>query len=163
MTTLHMKIGSNELLLESSAALSADEVQGAISAFERFRDLLGSAVTPQLSAESDPREFQRAATGETIDASIDMFVSRLGGDSSRAILKAAAAHLTLAEGHTVFTRDAWFERAQQAHEWRAEFSKYRTRDIRRMVSAKEIIEKQGGMYALTPRLINELRPKVSDD
>ena len=160
MTTLQMKIGNSELTLESASALSPDELDNAFKAFERFRGMVGAS--PMTIATSGDGGSPPASNGG-IDASIDMFVSRLGGDSCRALLKAAAAHLTLVDGQAVFGRQLWFERAQEAHEWRADYSSNRARDVRRMISSKEMIEKQGGMYALTPRVAAEIRAKFLDE
>lgn len=161
MNRFQVKVGEHELSIESSGTLTEEALAKAFVAFERFRELVGSRPSrPEGAREAGTLNSADQSPG--LDVSINMFTSRLGSDSCRAILNAAAAHLSLVDGKNTFTKDEWFKRAQEAHEWQRDFVNQRARDARRMVSSKEIIEKNGGAFAVPAKILDAVREKLAE-
>lgn len=159
MRRLRVRLGDCELELEAAEDLSDADLKKGLGT---LRELGGLSRPERIDNGEASEKTVRRVEPTTLDASLNTYVSRLGGGSSRALLNAAGLHLTLADGLTTFTRDTLFERASQAHEWQRDFSNQRSRDLRRMISAKEIIEKAGGMYTMPPKVLIAAREKLQD-
>lgn len=158
MRNLRIKIGNAELELASDADFESD-LKLALEAFNGLR----TSARPALSDDFRGGHEHGASSHPTSDVGINAVVSHLGGGSARAILRAAAVHLAAVDGKGTFSKDEWIARAHEAHEWQKSFSQTQSRDIRRMIAAKEILEKSGGQFAVPPKQLQEAMAKFKDD
>jgi hypothetical protein len=156
-----LKSGQDEVEFEADTALPDDVVEIAFRVLERLKG------RQRAGAEQDTLNGGAAAVmathDDSFDQSLNSFISALGGGSCREILKAAAIHLSLADKAPIFSKQDWFDRAASAHEWQRDFSNQRARDVRRMISSKEVIEKNGGMYSVPAKIIADAKARLSID
>jgi len=163
MKKLRLRSGQDEVEIECAGNVDAAALEIAFSGLARLKALSGaSAANARERLSGQTTDAEPSPDGD-FDQGINSYVGALGAGSCRSILKAAAIHLSLAEGISVFSKQAWFDRAAEAHDWQRDFSNQRARDVRRLVAGKEITEKNGGMFAVPAKALSEARLKLAND
>ncbi len=79
---------------------------------------------------------------------MNTYVAKLGADSCRKILLAAAYNLTLADGKDSFSKEDLFSKAREAREWKVDYTNQQALNVGRMVKFSQLIEKSGGVYCV---------------
>lgn len=127
---------------------------------------LGLSASPQDSAPPPTRGSDgAAATGETPtgrEGTVNTVSMKLGADSCRTLLVAAAAYLTLFKGNEKFSREQLVATAKEARAWRGNYGVQTSININRMLESGELIEKSKNVYDLSRKKIADLEQKLRD-
>lgn len=159
MGRLRLKAGNAELEIEVEGDDFSTSLPQAVDALER---LARAKPAPESKAESGSEGEIGVGSADRPEAGINTIVARFGAGSARAILRAAAIHLSLVDGLAVFSRDAWGKRAREARDWQVGYGVNQSRDIKRMIDAGEIVEKSATTYALPSVALEEAKRALAD-
>jgi hypothetical protein len=88
---------------------------------------------------------------------INTVASKLGADSCRTVLIAAAIHLTLFQGKDAFTRSELVALARSAKVWKADYNNQTSTMIGRLADAGTLVEKSKDNYFLSDAAAAEYR------
>ena len=99
----------------------------------------------------------RNAAGSVRGGTINTVVSKLGADSCRTVLIAAAVHLTLFQGKDAFTRSELVALAKSAKVWKADYTNQTSTMIGRLADAGTLVEKSKDSYFLSDAAAAEYR------
>lgn len=90
-----------------------------------------------------------------------MVAQKLGAQSARELLLAAAAHLTAYQGKDSFTKAELVERAREARNWKSNHSNQIPINIRRMLDAGELFEKARDVFSLSEATLNDIEARLA--
>jgi hypothetical protein len=110
---------------------------------------------PRLMAPTDLETQLREGTVNTA-------VTKLGANSCRTLLVAAAAYLVLYRGKEKFTRDELISCAREARMWKSDYGVQTSVNVIRMCDAGELIEKSKDVFDLSQKKLAELEGKLSE-
>ena len=96
------------------------------------------------------------------EGTINTVASKLGVNSCRTLLVAAAAYLLLYKGKEKFSREELVSCAKEARVWKSDYSVQTSVNINRMCDAEELIEKSKDVYDLSQKKLAELEKKLSE-
>lgn len=105
------------------------------------------------SGDSVPRN----AGGSVRAGTINTVASKLGADSCRTVLIAAAVHLTLFQGKDAFTRSELVALARSAKVWKADYTNQTSTMIGRLADAGILVEKSKDSFFLSDAATAEYR------
>lgn len=127
---------------------------------------LGLSASPRDSAPRPTRGSDGAlATDETPtgrEGTVNTVSMKLGADSCRTLLVAAAAYLTLFKGDEKFSREQLVATAKEARAWRSNYGVQTSININRMLESGELIEKSKNVYDLSQKKIADLEQRLRD-
>lgn len=92
---------------------------------------------------------------------VSTVAQKLGANSCRTVLVAAAAHLTLYQGQDTFTREELIATAKQARGWKVEYSNQMATSIIRLQEAGTLFEKAKDVFSLSDQAMSELETKLA--
>jgi hypothetical protein len=92
---------------------------------------------------------------------INVVAPKLGAQSARELLLAAAAHLTAYQGKDSFTRDELVERAKEARNWKSNHANQIAINIKRMLDAGELFEKARDVFSLSEEALNDIEGRLA--
>lgn len=92
---------------------------------------------------------------------VNMVAQKLGAQSARELLLAAAAHLTAYQGKDSFTKAELVERAREARNWKSNHSNQIPINIRRMLDAGELFEKARDVFSLSEATLNDIEARLA--
>jgi hypothetical protein len=99
----------------------------------------------------------RNVVGSVRAGTINTVASKLGADSCRTVLIAAAVHLTLFQGKDAFTRSELVALARSAKVWKADYTNQTSTMIGRLADAGILVEKSKDSYFLSDAAVAEYR------
>lgn len=125
--------------------------------------IVSAAMT--LLGNGDPMPTREKQTGEKPkthkrEGTINVVASKMGSDSCRKLLIAAAVHLSLFQGKEKWTRDEWTRCASSARDWKNNFSSSVARDIDRLVKAGIVIENSANVFSLSTGALADAETKL---
>lgn len=92
---------------------------------------------------------------------VNMVAQKLGAQSARELLLAAAAHLTAYQGKDSFTKAELVERAREARNWKSNHSNQIPINIRRMLDAGELFEKARDVFSLSETTLSDIETRLA--
>lgn len=95
------------------------------------------------------------------EGTINTAISRLGGDTCKAVLEAAAAHLVFFQGRDRFTDEEWESTAKTANAWKAKWRNEKAKTKKRLIDAGFVIENAAGVYSLSTSARDDLDARLS--
>jgi hypothetical protein len=113
------------------------------------------------SAESDER-LARGNESASREGTVDNVVRKIGANSCRTLLLAAAAYLVLYQGKEKFTREELVACAKGARLWKADYGTQTSVNINRMCDSDELFEKSKDVYGLSPKKMAEVEQKLGE-
>ena len=96
------------------------------------------------------------------EGTINTVANKLGANSCRTLLVAAAAYLVLYQGKEKFNREELVASAKGARLWKSDYVVQTSLNINRMCDAGELIEKSKDVYDLSQKKLAELEKKLSE-
>lgn len=111
------------------------------------------------SSAANPAEFLPPTSLR--EGTINTAIARLGGDTCKAVLEAAAAHLVLYQGLDRFTDEQWEETAKAANAWKAKWSNEKAKTKKRLVDSGFVIENSAGVYSLGQGARTDLEARLA--
>lgn len=115
-----------------------------------------SKVPVREAAQPTP---SRAALRE---GTVSTVAIKLGAESCRTLLIAAAVHLSLYQGKDTFTRAEWLACAKEARPWKADYNTQIPTIINRLLSAETIFEKSKDVYSMAAASLSEQEAKLAN-
>lgn len=94
------------------------------------------------------------------EGTVNTVANKLGANSCRTLLLAAAAYLTLYQGKEEFTRADLVSCAKGARLWKARYGTQTSININRMCDADELIEKRKDVFDISQKKMTELEQKL---
>lgn len=108
------------------------------------------------TAQSNVDGISPVVGGERLRAgTINTVASKLGADSCRTVLIAAAVHLTLFQGKDAFTRSELVGLAKSAKVWKAEYINQASTMLGRLADAGVLVEKSKDTYFMSDGAVAE--------
>jgi hypothetical protein len=96
------------------------------------------------------------------EGTIDTVARKLGVNSCRTLLIAAAAYLVLYKGKQKFSREELVSCARGARLWKSDYTPQTSVNINRMCDADELVEKAKDVYDLSQKKLAELEQALSE-
>jgi hypothetical protein len=125
---------------------------------------LGISNKLNLSGAPNGAEVQTPLVGSrpTVarEGTVNVVAQKLGTNSARDLLLAAACHLTLYQHKDSFTREELIFCAKQARAWKASYSAQMSINIRRMSDASILFEKARGVFSLSDDSLAEAKQRI---
>lgn len=109
------------------------------------------AISMALAASEAPRR----------EGTVSMVAIKLGADSCRTLMIAAAVHLSLYQGHDSFTRAEWIACAKDARPWKANYNSQIPTIISRLLDSGLIFEKAKDVYSVDEAFLREQEAKIA--
>lgn len=116
--------------------------------------------TPELRDDGNAGSL-RHSMGQTRAGTINTVASKIGADSCRTILIAAALHLSLFQGRDAFSRTELVGLARSAKVWKADYTNQTSTMISRLADAGILVEKAKDSYFLSDTAIAEYNVAVA--
>jgi hypothetical protein len=85
----------------------------------------------------------------------------MGVKSSRDLLLAAAAHLTLYRGKDSFTKEELVACAKEARNWKADYSSQTAFNIKRMSDAGVLFERARDVFSLSDEALRDVEGRLA--
>jgi hypothetical protein len=95
------------------------------------------------------------------EGTINSATIKLGADSCRTLLVAAAAYLSIYRGMESFTRKEWITCAREARMWKSDYSTQTSVNISRLLESEDIFEKSKDVFAISMEKLNELEAALA--
>jgi hypothetical protein len=95
------------------------------------------------------------------EGTVSAVAIKLGSDSCRTLMIAAAAHVSLYQGKDSFTRAEWIACARDARPWKADYNNQIPTIINRLLSAGSIFEKSKDVFSVDSVFLAELEQKLA--
>jgi hypothetical protein len=96
------------------------------------------------------------------EGTVDSVVRKLGANSCRTLLIAAAAYLALYKGKDKFSREELVSTAREARAWKSDYTTQTSVNITRMLDAEELVEKHKDVYDLSQKKLTELEQALRE-
>lgn len=96
------------------------------------------------------------------EGTIDSVVRKLGANSCRTLLVAAAAYLALYKGKEKFSREELVSSARGTRAWKSDYTTQTSVNITRMLDAEELVEKDKDVYNLSQKKLAELEQALRE-
>lgn len=96
------------------------------------------------------------------EGTVNTVAKKLGANSCRTLLVAAAAYLVLYQGKEKFTREDLVSCAKGARLWKSSYGTQTSININRMCDSDELIEKSKDVFDLSQKKVAELNQKLSE-
>jgi hypothetical protein len=96
------------------------------------------------------------------EGTINTVAAKLGVNSCRTLLVAAAAYLTLYKGKEKFSREKLVSCAKEARAWRSDYATQVSVNLTRMFDAGELVEKAKDVYDLSQNKLAELEKALGE-
>jgi hypothetical protein len=109
---------------------------------------------PAANTGASPRAAARPGTVSTV-------AQKLGANTCRSLLSAAAAHLSIYQGKESFTRDELIACAKEARSWKADYSNQMATNITRMLDSGVLFEKAKDVFSLSDDELKNLETKLA--
>jgi hypothetical protein len=97
----------------------------------------------------------------TRQGTVSVVAQKLGAQSARDLLVAAATHLTAYQGKDSFTRDELVACAKDARNWKANYSNQIAINIKRMSDAGVLFEKARDVYSLSEATLKDVEERLA--
>lgn len=125
----------------------------------------GELVKDQSGSE-ERREDNNGATvrdsgGQAKAGTINTVANKIGADSCRTVLIAAAIHLTLFQGRDSFSRSELVSHARSAKVWKSEYTNQTSTMIGRLADAGVLVEKAKDIYSMPDSAVAEYEPALA--
>jgi hypothetical protein len=111
--------------------------------------------------EAAVTEEETVAPSRTRVGNINTVVNRIGADSCRTILIAAAIYLTMYQSKESFGRAEWVAVAKSAKVWKSDYINQASTMIGRLADAGLIVEKSRDLYFLPDSTIEQYSSQLS--
>jgi hypothetical protein len=117
---------------------------------------LNTALPPQQNPNADASSLvvRRPGTVSTV-------AQKLGANTCRSILTAAAAYLSIYQGKESFTRDELIGCGKEARGWKADYSNQMATNISRMLDSGVMFEKAKDLFSLSEDELKNLQTKLA--
>lgn len=112
-----------------------------------------STYDPGGGVENPPRKL--------MPATVSTVAIKLGADSCRTLMLAAAAHLSLYQGKDAFTRAEWVACAKEARSWKNDYSSQLPTIIGRLLDSGAIFEKAKDLFSMDAATLGEYEAKLA--
>lgn len=112
------------------------------------------------SSEHSPG-FIREIQKQNRPGTINTVAAKIGADSCRTILIAAALHLTLYQSKDAFSRAELVGLARSAKVWKSDYTNQTSTMIGRLADAGALVEKGKDMYFLSDGTVAEYNPALA--
>lgn len=157
MPKIKVKTPTVEIEVEGD---TEDEVKRSL---KEVLDMMESFPTPTIVAPTPTvSSFGSAPVGPAVrEGTINTAIARLGGDTCKAVLEAAAAHLALFQGRERFNDEEWEETARAANSWKVKWSKEKAKIKNRLIASGFVIENSAGVYSLSSSARGEMEAKLA--
>lgn len=148
-----------------SQVLKALETLESPEAQHRVLDWVGIRLGLNTGAKRAFRPLQEEAkrpgdedTPALREGTVDSVARKLGVNSCRTLLVAAAAYLTLYKGKDRFSREELVSTARDARRaWKNDYTVQTSVNITRMLDADELVERNKDAYDLSPKKLADLK------
>lgn len=117
---------------------------------------------PQATEQEEKQPSGAGSDTQLREGTVNTVVNKLGANSCRTLLVAAAAFLVLYRGKVKFSREELVSCAKEARLWKSDYSVQTSVNIIRMCDSDELIEKSKDVYDLAPKKLAELEEKLSE-
>lgn len=152
-------------LAAMSQVLKALETLESPEAQHRVLDWVGIRLGLNTGAKRAFRPLQEEAkrpgdedTPALREGTVDSVARKLGVNSCRTLLVAAAAYLTLYKGKDRFSREELVSTARDARRaWKNDYTVQTSVNITRMLDADELVERNKDAYDLSPKKLADLK------
>jgi hypothetical protein len=151
------QLGAMKTVMEALAPLEeADRkaVWGWVSA------QLGMANIPTVNAGPTNAGSSPHASA-TRQGTVSVVSQKLGVNSARELLLAAAAHLALYQGKDAFTKDELVVCAKEARSWKSTYTNQMASNIKRMSDAGTLFEKARDVFSLSDEALADVEGRLS--
>ena len=101
------------------------------------------------------------AVGQVRPGNINTVATKIGADSCRTVLIAAALHLTLFQNRDSFTRSELVALARTAKVWKSDYTNQTSTMIGRLADAGVLVEKSKDNYFLPDTTLGEYQPMLN--
>jgi hypothetical protein len=95
------------------------------------------------------------------EGTINNVTIKLGADSCRTLLVAAAAYLSIYRGMERFTREEWVACAREARMWKNDYAVQTSINVKRLLEAQFVFEKAKDVFAITLDKLKELEEELA--
>lgn len=151
-------------VLKTLETLNNAEAQQRVLSWVTVR--LGISIVPTRGGPAHAVEHVDSQTHDSgtplREGTINTVVTKLGVNSCRTLLVAAAAYLVLYRGKEKFSRDELIACAKGARMWKSDYGVQTSVNINRMCDAGELIEKSKDLYDLSQKKLVELEAKLAE-
>jgi hypothetical protein len=120
-----------------------------------------SASSAGHSKSATEEEKPRIPSGGVRPGTVSTVAQKLGANSCRTLLVAAAAHLTLYQAKDSFTRDELIACAKGARGWKAEYSNQMATAITRLQDSAVLFEKSKDVFSLSDASLADMESKLA--
>lgn len=121
-------------------------------------------VNGQLGVKPDggPGEMNAGALNASPkkQGTVSVVAQKLGASSSRDLLMAAAAHLTLYQGKDAFSKHDLVACAKEARTWKTNYANQMASNIKRMESVGTLFERSKGVFSLSDEAIADIQGRL---
>jgi hypothetical protein len=124
------------------------------------RSRSGTKSGPEPSGRQAPNGKDPAPL-ERRPGTVSTVAQKLGANSARLVLLAAAAHLSIYQGKDSFTRGELVACAKEARGWKVEYSNQMAMNITRMLDAGVLFEKSRDVFSLSDATLKEMESKLA--
>ena len=116
-----------------------------------------AALSSREAGIDNPRQ-----TANRPEGTINTVAIRIGAESCRDLMIAAAAYITIFQGKVRFTKAELISAAKEAQAWKSDHSAQISINIKRMQETQELFEKSKDIFALSPKKLKELESKIAE-
>jgi len=107
-----------------------------------------------------PRNVNGAEIGPKKEGTLSQLAARLGVESCRDLLLAAALHLVEYQGKERFAKDDWVSCAREAKQWKSAYSVQTATVINRLMDSGSVNETSKGTFSLTDETISKMSAQL---
>lgn len=116
-----------------------------------------SLPVDEQQKEKEPKSNSRASREGTVSS----VAIKLGADSCRTLMQAAAAHLTFFEGIDAFSREQLVNRTKEARNWKSDYTGQTSTQISRLLSSGFLFEKSKDVFSVSTEALTDLEQKLA--
>lgn len=159
ISKIKIRLGQIEIDYEGAHEFLKQDLQKLLAAVVELREKAGD---PADADDEDPAPAQKKAKGTgTLQGTVSTFATRLGAKSTRDLVIAAAAKLTLADSKATFTRTELLTAMQTAsNHYKKSDSSNLSKTIGFLLNGR-LTENAKDTYALTADELKKLRTRLA--
>ncbi len=117
---------------------------------------LSSSVTPTAKPQ------HTVQTSRTREGTVSVVSQKLGVNSARDLLVAAAAHISLYQGKETFSKEELVACAKEARSWKSAYANQIGINIKRMCEANTLFEKSKDVFSLSDSALADVERRLSE-
>lgn len=141
-------------IMEALASLNEGERSSVLNWVDSQVGRSTKPNTPSPSYVPGPAAGKREGT-------VSFLAQKLGANSCKTLLIAAAAHLTLFQGKDSFTRDELIACAKEARSWKSSYASQMATIIKRLFGSGELFEKSNDVFSMSDETVKQIETKLA--